>query len=159
MLCETSLIVPNSPLIIASGQSLNKNRAKENRLRFRNIITEISDLICNQQCSTNQVLSQAIAHISLSKFVEKFDNKCVFSAFNLDEVLCAFNSIGFGITSQGKIIYGSKNLIDILGIKHCLMGEHINTLITNANEFMYQVFQCRHKNLLTSLRTASSFQS
>ena len=154
MLCDNNIVTHNSPVLIASSPSINKNRAKENRLQFRNIITEISNLICDQQCSTNQVLSQAIAHITLSKFTEKFENKCLFPAFNIDEVLIAFNSIGFGITSQGKIVYGSNNLLHFLGIKHCLMGEHISNLITKSNEFMYQVFHCRHRNILTSLITA-----
>lgn len=131
--------------------SISQNRAKENRQRFRKIIEEIKSLICDGEYSTNQVLSQAIAHIALSKFDERNQKATNLSFFDTEEVLKSFNSIGVGVTSQGKIVYVSRNFPLFFGTKNCYMGNHISLLVHKAHEFMYQVFHHRYKVILCSL--------
>lgn len=137
-----------SPVV---NPSIGQNRAKENRQRFRKIIDEIKELICDGEYSTNQVLSQAIAHIALSKFDEGSQKDSSLSFFDTDEVLKSFNSIGFGVTSQGKIVYTSRNFPIFFGTKNCFMGNHVGLLVSKSHEFMYQVFHHRHHVILCSL--------
>ena len=137
-----------SPLV---NPSISQNRAKENRQRFRKIVDEIKELICDGEYSTNQVLSQAIAHIALSKFDEESPKNSNLSFFDTEEVLKSFNSIGFGVTSHGKIVYTSKNFPIFFGTKNCFMGNHVGLLVSKSHEFMYQVFHNRHQVILCSL--------
>lgn len=131
-----------------TSPSVTQGKAKENRQRFRNIITEISDIICNGRYSTNQILSQALAYLVLSKFCGESNKKENVSLFKLEELLYHFHSVGVGITSQGKIVYISTNFSSIFGNKHCYIGNHISILISQSHEFMYQVFHHHHKQLI-----------
>ena len=147
---------------------IHHGKAKETRQRFRNMITEISEIISNRRLSTNQILAKAIAIMSLGKFSENHFGRKVSHqeeslvdknfqfAFNISEVLHAFNSIGVGISSDGKIIYVSENLQEQFEAKLSLLGDHVSTLISQSNEFMYQVFHNRHSTVLCSLITKSS---
>lgn len=145
----------NSPpcrlLSPVSGSSGSQNRAKENRQRFRKIIDEIKELICDGEYSTNQVLSQAIAQIALSKFDESHQRSSNLSFFDTEEILKSFNSIGFGVTSEGKIVFTSKNFPAFFGTKNCFIGNHISLLVGKSHEFMYQVFHHRQHILLCTL--------
>ncbi|KAL5269116.1 hypothetical protein ACHWQZ_G002820 [Mnemiopsis leidyi] len=145
----------NSPpcrlLSPVTSSSVSQNRAKENRQRFRKIIDEIKELICDGEYSTNQVLSQAIAHIALSKFDESHQKSSNLSLFDTEEILKSFNSIGFGVTAEGKIVFTSKNFPAFFGTKNCFIGNHISLLVGKSHEFMYQVFHHRQNVVLCTL--------
>ena len=107
-----------SPLV---NPSISQNRAKENRQRFRKIVDEIKELICDGEYSTNQVLSQAIAHIALSKFDEESPKNSNLSFFDTEEVLneecLTWKKTSDGRQSQNvKVEYLSNRWSDLTNI-------------------------------------------
>eukprot|EP00116_Pleurobrachia_bachei_P008360 sb/3468622/ len=149
-----------------SAPQPSKNRAKDNRQRFRSLISEISEVIAEPRLSTNNILAKAITLIALDKFSSKYVSrpskkeaqspppKKTFSPrFKTSQLLEMRGSVAFGVTSAGKIVYmSSKNHI---GTKSVVLGNDLDSILTTPVDFLYQVFHNRHSKIIVSLNTST----
>ena len=121
-----------------------KQRAKRNRDKFRQLIMELNDCVSDDSLSTNKCLSTAISILSLEKVHKDSDanlnsikdspssssgssgsGSTVEPAKELLHLLSARDCFGIGFNESGVILYTSPNFKTTVGYKESVLGENL----------------------------------
>lgn len=122
-----------------------KQRAKRNRDKFRQLIMELNDCVSDESLSTNKCLSTAISILSLEKVYKSSDailnsikespdsssgssnssSNSLVPERELRHLLSARECFGIGFSETGTILYTSPNFKNAVGYKESVLGENL----------------------------------
>ena len=137
--------------------SQERERSKATRVLIKGVIRQLNECVTDVKLNNNTTLQIAVAVSKLNSFYKYNTLESVkrnSDPVTVDDFLNIDNSVGFGFSETGIILYATDQLKAYFKriMKATLIGFHLSKICINSSQILNQVFTEKKKDILLQIK-------